>query len=87
LVKPIQVLLEYISQNLRFVTDPTDGCIRLGGSALPEISLSAYRSRLALVSQQPTLFQGSIQENIALGGVGGKASMEQIEQAARDGNI
>ncbi|KAF2764712.1 P-loop containing nucleoside triphosphate hydrolase protein [Teratosphaeria nubilosa] len=67
--------------------DPTYGSIRLGASTLPELCLSGYRARLALVSQQPCLFQGSIKENIMLGAVDGKASMHEIEQAARDANI
>ncbi|WYZ42253.1 hypothetical protein EsH8_V_001148 [Colletotrichum jinshuiense] len=48
--------------------DPTSGSIKIDGSAsLTEISPRLYRSKLALVQQEPTLFPGSIRENIASG--------------------
>ncbi|OLN93242.1 Leptomycin B resistance protein pmd1-like protein 6 [Colletotrichum chlorophyti] len=48
--------------------DPTSGTINIDGSApLTDISPRLYRSRLALVQQEPTLFPGSIRENIAAG--------------------
>ncbi|GKT51747.1 leptomycin B resistance protein pmd1 [Colletotrichum spaethianum] len=48
--------------------DPTSGIIRIDGSAsLTDISPRLYRSNLALVQQEPTLFPGSIRDNIAAG--------------------
>ncbi|KAG2027540.1 hypothetical protein GB937_001286 [Aspergillus fischeri] len=48
--------------------DPTSGTINIDGSApLTEISPRLYRNRIALVQQEPTLFPGSIRENIAAG--------------------
>ncbi|GKT58550.1 LOW QUALITY PROTEIN: ABC transporter [Colletotrichum tofieldiae] len=47
--------------------DPTTGTIRIDGDALSELNPRLYRRVVALVQQEPTLFQGSIRENIALG--------------------
>lgn len=45
-----------------------------------------YRRNLALVQQEPVLYQGSVRDNIAMG-IEGEASDEQIEQAARQSNV
>jgi ABC-type multidrug transport system fused ATPase/permease subunit len=37
--------------------DPAAGRIMLGDLPLPQIQISAYRKTLALVPQEPTLFQ------------------------------
>ncbi|KAK1599509.1 ABC transporter [Colletotrichum navitas] len=47
--------------------DPTTGTIRIDGDALSDLNPRLYRRMVALVQQEPTLFQGSIRENIALG--------------------
>ena len=47
--------------------DPTTGTISVASSALPELNPRLYRSIVALIQQEPTLFQGSIRDNIALG--------------------
>ncbi|KAL0937461.1 multidrug resistance protein 3 (p glycoprotein 3) [Colletotrichum truncatum] len=48
--------------------DPVSGSIVIDGSApLTDISPRSYRSKLALVQQEPTLFPGTIRENIAAG--------------------
>lgn len=47
--------------------DPTTGTIRVDGDALTDLNPRLYRQIVALVQQEPTLFQGSIRENIALG--------------------
>ncbi|KAF9874829.1 ABC transporter [Colletotrichum karsti] len=48
--------------------DPTTGTIRIDGdAALADLNPRLYRQLVALVQQEPTLFQGSIRENIALG--------------------
>jgi ATP-binding cassette subfamily B (MDR/TAP) protein 1 len=71
--------------------DPNSGTITIDGSAsLDSINPRLYRSRLALVQQEPTLFPGSIRENISFGmdvEVTGKpASEAQIEAACRAAN-
>ncbi|KAK3296564.1 P-loop containing nucleoside triphosphate hydrolase protein [Chaetomium fimeti] len=47
--------------------DPSTGNIRIDGDVLSELNPKLYRRIVALVQQEPTLFQGSIRENIALG--------------------
>ncbi|RTE83523.1 hypothetical protein BHE90_001939 [Fusarium euwallaceae] len=57
--------------------DPTTGSIVIDDSAdLADINPRLYRSKLALVQQEPTLFPGSIRENI----------MAAIDVATPDGN-
>ena len=47
--------------------DPTSGIVTFSNSPLPTLSPRAYRSQISLVQQEPTLFSGSIRENIVLG--------------------
>lgn len=47
--------------------DPSSGTIRINDDALDELNPRLYRHIVSLVQQEPTLFQGSIRENIALG--------------------
>ncbi|KAL4978308.1 P-loop containing nucleoside triphosphate hydrolase protein [Aspergillus desertorum] len=47
--------------------DPTTGTITIDSSVLSGINPVSYRDIVALVQQEPTLFQGTIRENIALG--------------------
>jgi ATP-binding cassette subfamily B (MDR/TAP) protein 1 len=47
--------------------DPTGGNIFIGSDDLTSLNPRKYRSQVGLVQQEPTLFQGTIRENIALG--------------------
>lgn len=47
--------------------DPSTGKIRIAGDKLTDLNPRLYRRVVSLVQQEPTLFQGSIRENIALG--------------------
>ncbi|KAL2870546.1 ABC transporter ATP-binding protein [Aspergillus lucknowensis] len=47
--------------------DPTTGTIAIDSSVLSDLNPVLYRNIVALVQQEPTLFQGTIRENIALG--------------------
>ncbi|KAF4999995.1 hypothetical protein FGRMN_2076 [Fusarium graminum] len=47
--------------------DPSSGTISIDNSALPTLSPRLYRRIIGLVQQEPTLFQGTIRANIALG--------------------
>lgn len=47
--------------------DPTVGTISVAGDDLTTLNPRRYRSQVGLVQQEPTLFQGTIRENIALG--------------------
>lgn len=70
--------------------DPATGTIRIDGdAALSDLNPRLYRQLVALVQQEPTLFQGSIRENIALG-IDSDSLTDvpdaQIEQACRAAN-
>ncbi|KAI0005258.1 ATP-binding cassette, subfamily B, member 1 [Xylariaceae sp. FL0662B] len=47
--------------------DPSSGCIKVGGSAINSMSPRLYRDHLSLVQQEPTLYEGSVRDNIAFG--------------------
>jgi ATP-binding cassette subfamily B (MDR/TAP) protein 1 len=47
--------------------DPTNGQVLIGDENLISLNPRKYRSQVGLVQQEPTLFQGTIRENIALG--------------------
>lgn len=47
--------------------DPTTGSIKIDNRKLTTLNPRLYRRAIALVQQEPTLFQGTIRENIALG--------------------
>jgi ABC-type multidrug transport system fused ATPase/permease subunit len=65
--------------------DPQSGRILIDGRDLRTIDLADYRRHIAVVSQQPFLFNTTIRENIAYGRPG--ASQREIEQAARAAQI
>jgi ATP-binding cassette subfamily B protein len=62
--------------------DVSGGSITLDGHDLRELRLADLRGAIALVSQSPFLFPGSVRENIAYGSPG--ATLDQVRQAARD---
>ncbi len=61
--------------------DVTEGRIRLDGVDVRELRLADLRGAVGLVPQEPALFSGTVEENIAYGRPG--ATTEQIEGAAR----
>jgi ATP-binding cassette subfamily C protein CydD len=63
---------------LRFA-DPTAGTIRSAGTDLREIDLERWRRNIAWVPQHPTLFSGTLAENIRLGAPA--AGDEQLHSA------
>ncbi|RYP43462.1 hypothetical protein DL770_011677 [Monosporascus sp. CRB-9-2] len=68
--------------------DPTSGYIAIDDQPIHDIKPQEHRRRLALVQQEPVLYQGSIRENVAMGLVESKVATEsQIEQACKDANI
>jgi ATP-binding cassette subfamily B (MDR/TAP) protein 1 len=67
--------------------EPTSGTICLDGKDIASLKINDYRSFLSLVSQEPTLYHGSIRENILLGGNNDDISEEDIKKACKDANI
>ena len=68
--------------------DPTEGRILLDGHDLRDLNVKWLRQNIAIVSQEPKLFSGTIAENIGLGAssAGREATREEIEAAARQAN-
>ncbi|MFM2421544.1 MAG: Lipid export ATP-binding/permease protein MsbA [Pseudomonadota bacterium] len=60
--------------------DVTGGAIRIDGQDVRDVTLASLRDRIAIVSQEITLFDDTIAANIALGRLG--ASHEDIVAAA-----
>ncbi|KAI1337806.1 multidrug resistance protein [Xylariaceae sp. FL0016] len=67
--------------------DPLVGGIYVDGKEISSLNINAYRSFIALVSQEPTLYQGSIRENILLGSARDEVGDAAIEYACREANI
>lgn len=67
--------------------DPLSGGVFVDGKEISTLHLNDYRGFLSLVSQEPTLYQGSIRENILLGADREDVPEEAIEQACKDANI
>ena len=61
--------------------DPASGTITLDGTDIRKITMSSLRSNLALVSQDVTLFNDTIGENIAYGTK--EATLPEIQKAAK----
>ncbi|KAL6888380.1 hypothetical protein ACP4OV_009406 [Aristida adscensionis] len=64
--------------------DPHSGVIEIDGKDIKTYNLQALRRHIGLVSQEPTLFAGTIRENIVYGTE--TASEEEVENAARCAN-
>jgi subfamily B ATP-binding cassette protein MsbA len=65
---------------LRFY-DVTDGAIEIDGQDIRKVTIASLRESMALVTQEPFLFDESIADNILCGRPG--ASMADVEAAAR----
>ncbi|KAJ1335554.1 ATP-binding cassette subfamily B (MDR/TAP) member 1 [Microdochium nivale] len=67
--------------------DPLVGGIYVDGKEISSLNVNDYRSHIALVSQEPTLYQGSIKENILLGGSREDVTDDAIAYACKEANI
>ena len=65
---------------LRF-HDPHSGTVSLDGHQVSDLTLNSLRASISLVSQNTTLFPGSVLENIRYGNP--DAPIESVEEAAR----
>jgi len=61
--------------------DPHEGIVEVDGADLRSFDLPSVRERIALIPQDPALFDGSLLENIALGRP--NASQTDLMEAAR----
>lgn len=66
--------------------DPTSGTISVDSHSLASFSPGRYRRHVALVQQEPSLFPGSIRENISHGSDSVNVSDADIESACRAAN-
>ena len=64
--------------------DPVDGKILIDGQDIRGVTKGSLRGRIAYVSQQPYLFEGTIRDNIRYGRA--DATDAEIEEAARLAN-
>ncbi|KAG5982744.1 hypothetical protein E4U55_001437 [Claviceps digitariae] len=67
--------------------DPLSGGIFVDNKEISTLNINDYRSHIALVSQEPTLYQGTIRDNIVLGSAKETVTDEAIEFACREANI
>ncbi|RYP16727.1 hypothetical protein DL765_004963 [Monosporascus sp. GIB2] len=67
--------------------DVDKGRILFNGKDINEINVYEYRKLLSLVAQEPSLFSGSIRENILLGVDPDEVTEDQLHQCCRDANI
>ena len=74
-----------IARLLARLADPTDGAILCGGVDLRELGLAAWRAQVAWVPQHPTLFAGTVAENVALAAP--HASAAEVRAAIEAANL
>ncbi|KAI2612606.1 P-loop containing nucleoside triphosphate hydrolase protein [Hypoxylon fragiforme] len=67
--------------------DPLVGGVYVDGKEISSLNVNQYRSFIALVSQEPTLYQGTIKENIILGSSRDDVTDEAINFACQEANI
>ncbi|KAI1265157.1 ABC transporter [Xylariaceae sp. FL1019] len=67
--------------------DPLSGGVFIDGKEISTLNVNEYRSCIALVSQEPTLYQGTIKDNIVLGSANEAVTDKAIEHACREANI
>lgn len=63
------------------------GHILANGVDIAELDVYTYRRNLSLVAQEPSLFQGTLRENILLGVEPGAVSEERLHAVCRDASI
>ncbi|KAG5381686.1 hypothetical protein IGI04_033156 [Brassica rapa subsp. trilocularis] len=66
--------------------DPLKGSVKIDGRDLKSYHLRSLRQHIALVSQEPALFAGTIRENIMYGGASENIDESEIIEAAKAAN-
>ncbi|KAI1408914.1 P-loop containing nucleoside triphosphate hydrolase protein [Hypoxylon sp. FL1857] len=67
--------------------DVQRGQILANGTDIAQINVYDYRRHLSLVAQEPTLFQGTLRDNILLGVDPATVSEDELHAACRDASI
>lgn len=67
--------------------DPVSGSITINNKDIRNIDRHLHRRSIALVQQEPVLYQGSIRENISLGVEIGTPTDAELEIACRQANV
>jgi subfamily B ATP-binding cassette protein MsbA len=68
----------------RFI-DPDGGRVLIDGRSLRDVTLLSLRRQIGIVTQEPFLFSGTVEDNIRYGRPG--ATEEEVWQAARVANV
>lgn len=67
--------------------DLQGGQILANGTDIAQVNVYDYRRHLSLVAQEPTLFQGTLRDNILLGADESTVTDAQLHAACRDASI
>jgi ABC-type multidrug transport system fused ATPase/permease subunit len=67
--------------------DVNKGQILFNGKDISDVNVYEYRKLLSLVAQEPSLFHGTIRENLLLGVDPATVTDEQLHQCCRDASI
>jgi ATP-binding cassette subfamily B (MDR/TAP) protein 1 len=79
----------FVNFELIYSPSSTDTYFQLDGKKLTDLNVREYRKHLALVSQEPTLYCGTIRFNILLGAIKphSEVTQDEIDAACRDAHI
>lgn len=66
--------------------DPTNGQVTFDGMDVKDLNPQWYHKQIAIVSQEPVLFSGSIKENICYGLEPKEFKDEMLDEACRMAN-
>lgn len=67
--------------------DPNSGYITIDEKDIREIKLDTLRSQMGIVSQEPSLFDRTIEQNIAYGDNSREVTKSEVIEAAKKANI
>ncbi|KAK9321885.1 P-loop containing nucleoside triphosphate hydrolase protein [Lipomyces orientalis] len=67
--------------------NPLAGQVLLDGQDITALNINAYRSHIALVQQEPTLYSGTVRENVKYGSLDLDISDEKMIEVCKQANI
>ncbi len=76
-----------ITQLLERFYDPDSGEVRISNLDAKTVDLHWLRSKIGIVSQEPILFDATIEENIAYGDNSRQVSLDEVIESAKQANI